>query len=71
MAKLTKEQKDAYVKAFFKDNPSAKTLFLNPRGEWFTDESYAHNSLPKNKEGNKVGKLETFERDDKESEGND
>lgn len=62
MAKQTKDQKSEYVKAFFEKNASAKTLFLNPKGEWFTDESYANNSLPK-KEGVRVGKIETFERD--------
>ncbi|MEI7487054.1 MAG: hypothetical protein WCJ72_06520 [Chryseobacterium sp.] len=65
MAKQTKEQKAEYVKTFFEDkeNASVKALFLNPRGEWFTDESYANNSLPKNDKGDRVGKLEVFERD--------
>ena len=62
MAKQTKEQKSEYAKAFFKENDSVKTLYLNPKGEWFTDESYANNSLPK-KDGKRDGKLETFERD--------
>ena len=62
MAKPTKEQKLEYTKAFFKENASVKSLYLNPKGEWFTDESYATNSLPK-KDGVRVGKLEIFERD--------
>ena len=62
MAKQTKDQKNEYAKAFFSENASVKTLFLNPQGEWFTDESYANNSLPK-KDGKRVGKLEIFERE--------
>ena len=62
MAKQTKAQKQEYAKAFFSENASVKTLYQNPKGEWFTDESYANNSLPK-KDGKRVGKLEVFERD--------
>lgn len=62
MAKQTKDQKQEFAKAFFSENASVKMLYLNPKGEWFTDESYANNSLPK-KDGKREGKLETFERD--------
>jgi hypothetical protein len=33
---------------------------LNPSGEWFTNKSYANNSLPKDKEGERVGKIESI-----------
>lgn len=69
MAKQTKEQKEQYVKAFFGDaeNASVKTLYLNPRGEWFTDVDFANNSLPKNAKGERVGKIEEFQRDEPEA----
>lgn len=67
MAKQTKVQKQEYAKAFFLENASVRTLYQNPKGEWFTDESYANNSLPK-KDGKRVGKLEIFESDFSELE---
>lgn len=51
-----KDQK-AFADKFFKDNPNAKELYLNKRGEFFTDKNWCENSLQKDKDGKK----ETYE----------
>ncbi len=56
---MTEEQKK-YAQDFFTKNPEVKELFLNPSGEWFTNKSYANNSLPKDKEGNREGKIDSI-----------
>lgn len=56
---MTADQKK-YAEDFFAKNPDVKELFLNPSGEWFTNKNYATNSLPKNKEGEKEGKIESI-----------
>lgn len=61
---MTKAQKE-YADKFFKDYPEYKELHLNPQGEWFTDIDYANNSLPKNDEGKKEGKIETIKKGQK------
>jgi len=58
---MTKEQKE-YAAKFLKNNPETKALFLNPKGEWFTDENYAKNSLEKDKDGKVKGKIETVKQ---------
>lgn len=54
---LTKEQTEI-AHGILKDNPNVSVVYVNPKGEFFTQESYAENSLPKNKEGKRVGQLE-------------
>ncbi len=61
MAK-TKAQTE-YAQKFFKENPEVKTLWLNPKGEFFTDINWANNSLEKDAEGKVKGKLEVFKSD--------
>lgn len=61
---MNKQQKQ-YADQFFKDNPEVKQLHLNPQGEWFTDLNYANNSLPRVKEGEKGGKIETIKKGQK------
>ncbi|MGG7468685.1 hypothetical protein [Chryseobacterium arthrosphaerae] len=58
---MTKTQEE-YSTQFFKDHPDIKKLFLNPEGEWFTDDDYAQNSLKKDKNGKVTGKIETVTR---------
>lgn len=55
---MTKDQK-LYAQDYFKNYPEQKVLHMNPQGEWFTDKNYAVNSLPKNKDGEREGKIET------------
>lgn len=54
---MTKKQEE-YSTQFFKDHPDIKKLYLNPEGEWFTDDDYAQNSLKKDKDGNAIGEIE-------------
>ncbi|ROH98287.1 hypothetical protein EGI16_21660 [Chryseobacterium sp. G0240] len=61
---MTKAQKE-YAQQFFKENKAVKELYLNPQGEWFTDINYANNSLPKSKEGQREGKIETIKQGQK------
>ncbi|AZA90924.1 Uncharacterised protein [Chryseobacterium nakagawai] len=61
---MNKVQKE-YSEKFFKENPSVKELYLNPDGEWFTNLNWANYSLPKVKEGEKEGKIETIKRGQK------
>lgn len=61
---MTKAQKE-FSAQFFKDNPNITALYLNPQGEWFTDINYANNSLPRNKEGGRDGKVETVKKGQK------
>lgn len=56
---MTADQKK-YAEDFLAENPNVKELFLNPSGEWFTNKSYAMNSLPKNKEGEREGEIESI-----------
>lgn len=61
---MNKDQK-AIAAKLFDDNQNNKDydeLFMNPKGEFFTVKSYANHSLPKDKNGEKVGKLETIKR---------
>jgi hypothetical protein len=55
---MTADQKK-YAEDFLAENPNVKELFLNPSGEWFTNKSYAMNSLPKNKEGEREGEIDS------------
>lgn len=52
-----------YAENFFKENPLVKTLWANPKGEFFTDINYANNSLEKDENG-KIEKLEVFSSED-------
>jgi hypothetical protein len=61
MAK-TKTQTE-YAQNYFKENPEVKTLWMNPKGDFFTDINWANNSLEKDANGKVKGKLEVFERD--------
>lgn len=54
---LTKEQ-TKIAHGILKDNPNISVVYVNPKGEFFTQESYAENSLPKNKDGKRVGQIE-------------
>ena len=45
----TKEQKE-FAENFFNENPQIKVLYLNKRGEFFTDINYLTNSLLKDKD---------------------
>ncbi|WP_066435554.1 hypothetical protein [Chryseobacterium sp. CCH4-E10] len=63
---MTKDQKQ-YADQLFKDNPQFPELFLNPAGEWFTDPDFARYSLPKDKDGAVIGKIETVKRPKAES----
>lgn len=54
---LTKEQR-AIAQEILKGNPDLVAVYVNPKGEFFTQESYAENSLPKDKNGERVGKIE-------------
>jgi len=54
---MTKRQEE-YSTQFFIDHPDTKKLYLNPDGEWFTDDDYALNSLKKDKDGNVIGEIE-------------
>ena len=49
----TKEQKE-FAENFFNENPQIKVLYLNKRGEFFTDINYLTNSLLKDKDGKYV-----------------
>lgn len=54
---LTKKQTEiAY--GILKENPDVTVVGVNPEGEFFTELSYAENSLPKNKDGKRVGQIE-------------
>jgi|GEM_PF-911859 hypothetical protein len=57
----TKEQK-AFAEDYLAKNPKYDVLYLNPKGEFFTDESYATNSLPRTKDGKLKGKLQKLGR---------
>lgn len=67
----TKEQK-AFAEDYLAKNPKYDVLYLNPKGEFFTDESYAINSLPRTKDGKlkgklqKLGRLESIDKEAKE-----
>ena len=50
------------VQEIFKNRPTINVVYMNPKGEFFTDESNALNSLPKDKEGNRVGEIKTTKR---------
>ena len=56
----TKEQKE-FAENFFNENPQIKVLYLNKRGEVFTDINYLTNSLLKDKDG-KLEEYETIKR---------
>lgn len=53
------KSKEQYALDFFKENPKVKTLWANPKGEFFTDINYANNSLEKDENG-KIEILEVF-----------
>ena len=57
MAK-TKAQSE-YAQEYFKENPEVDKLWANSKGEFFTDISWATNSLEKDENG-KLGTLEVF-----------
>lgn len=65
-----KEQK-AFAQEYMTAHPEVKKMYLNPIGEFFTDESYAINSLPKGKDGKRVGKIETIEKGTDKKEPSD
>ena len=56
----TKEQKE-FAENFFNENPQIKVLYLNKRGEFFTDINYLTNSLLIDKDGT-LEEYETIKR---------
>jgi hypothetical protein len=58
---MTQEQKKT-VQEIFKNNPTVDTVFINPRGKFFTDESYALNSLTLDTQTGQVGQLKSVKR---------
>ncbi|MEQ3500604.1 hypothetical protein ABMY20_12675 [Tenacibaculum sp. SSH1-16] len=59
---MTQEQRKI-VAEIFKDKPSVDEVLINPKGEFFTEESYALNSLPKDKDGKRdASKLQRVKR---------
>lgn len=60
---MAKKEQKAFAQEYMTAHPEVEKMYLNPIGEFFTDESYAINSLPKDKDGNRVGKIETIEKE--------
>ncbi len=61
---MSKTQNDnkKIVEEIFKNNPTIKVVYKNPKGEYFTQKSYAENSLLLDKEGKRVGQLKEYRR---------
>ncbi|CAA0222570.1 hypothetical protein [Tenacibaculum maritimum] len=61
---MTTEQKKI-VQQIFNNNPTVDAVWINPKGEFFTVESYALNSLEKDEKGNRIGELKSIHRANK------
>lgn len=63
----TKKQNE-FAQVYLSEHPDVKEMYINPKGEFFTDESYANNSLEKDKDGNVIGKIQVISREPVKSE---